>query len=245
MEDRPGLFDDSPKLSDTQSDELVAYRPVSTAAVIGALLALVSCLSLVTPWLTGLPWVAALISCLGVRSVLASPETKTGLGLARVGLAIALFAGGATYARGWYRQTLYTQQAEPVATRFLELLAEGDAIGAMELTLRLDERRSSEALAKLHYASDEEAAKRLGEFREELGIAELLGAGEPPPVLANSKTERLRGGTLFSSWVYEVPAEGGEAPLVLSLRVERPRDPRDGGPTAWRVADFKTERRAD
>lgn len=239
MEDRPGLFDDTRVLSDTQSDEVVAYRPVSTLAVLGAVLALVSSLALVSPWFVWLPVIAAVTCFAGARAVASSPDSKTGLGIAKAGLVVSLLLGGAVFARTQARQSWHTNTARPVAERFLESLAEGDTVAAYELTLPLADRRPSEEHAAIYYEADQDAAKRLADFSSSPVVSQLLKLGEPLRLGPAVSVGRSRGGRVSVFWQLVMPGSGGAKDRELKFRLDRPAKSSAVAPAAWRVSDFK------
>lgn len=239
MEDRPGLFDDTRVLSDTQSDEVVAYRPVSTLAVLGAVLALVSALALVSPWFVWLPLIAAVTCFAGARAVVADPESKTGLGIAKAGLVISLLLGGAVFARTQAQQYWHASSARPVAERFLECLAEGDTVSAYELTLPLADRRPSEEHAAIYYEADADAAKRLADFASSSAVSQMLELEKPLVLGPATAVGPATGRSVPVSWHLEMPGKGGAKARELKFRVDRPVKSSPAVPAAWRVTEFK------
>lgn len=239
MEDRPGLFDDTPILSDTQSDELVSYRPVSTLAVFGALLALVSGLALVSPWAVWLPAIAAFFGFLAVRSADANRDTQTGGGLARAGLVVSLVLTAAVFARSQYRQQAHAAASRPVAERFVERLAAGDAIGAFELTLPVTRRRPSEASAEAYYRADEGAAKRLADFRSAKEVERFLGSGDDLTLVRALPAQPDRGKRLTIAWELEASGTEGAEPRRLTLTLHRRTKSSVDTPADWRVGQLR------
>lgn len=240
MEDRPGLFDDTTVLSDTQSDELVAYRPVSTLAVFAAMLALVAGLALVSPWAAWLPAIAVLFCFMAVWSTDANRDTQSGGGLARVGLVVSLVLGAAVFARSQYRQQAHAAAARPVAERFLERLSEGDAIGAFELTLPVARRRPSKATADAYYRADEVAAKRLADFRSSEEVERFLGSGDALTLVRALPAQPDRGKRLTIAWELEVSGTEGTKPRRLTLTLHRRAESSVDTPADWRIGQLRT-----
>lgn len=229
-------------LSDPLTDEVVEYRPVSAAAVLGLVLAVASPLALVTEWLGFLPIVAAVLCLVATLKVRKSPETLSGQGIAIVGLVVACVAVGASNSQRLVEHRLHAATATAVADRFVGALEEGDAVAAYELTLPFAERMADPKAAASHYADDEEAAERLEHFHEIAPVHEALGQSLEPLGMAGAGKGSV--GRVAAMCRYLLPAHGDEAESVLIVTLERPDQTRLGKP-AWRVADFRLEPAAD
>lgn len=233
MDDRTPLATPASGLSDTQSDEAVAYRPVSTLAVLGCVVAAVSTLALVSPWFTGLPVIALLLSYAGARSVLSDPEARTGLPVALVGLALASAVLAATFVRGAVSARLHAADARPLVERFVAELGEGDVIAAFELTLPYAERHADPEAAAGFYDENQEAGETLERFAEQDAVQSLQAA--EATYRGHADPQRAPG-RLQSVWLYDAAGE------TFAIVIERPASPGRLGAAAWRVTSV---RRAD
>lgn len=234
MDDRPSLFDDRPALSDNLTEDVVAYRPISPLAVIGAVLGLASPLALVSGFLAPIPLGGALISLIAIQSVRRDPDTKSGLGVAVFGLLLSMLVLGAVAVRGPLTQRLYQSEANRVVDRFFTLLEEGDVLMAHELTRPFPERRPNKQLARLFYDADPDAKRRLIEFEEQREITRVLKADTRPELVEQTQTARMRPGVVGAARTYRLPAQGDQPELGLKLRLER-RTANRLGVAAWRI----------
>jgi hypothetical protein len=221
-------------------DDDGAYRSLYAPAVVALVLALSGCVALLVPLAWPVALVAVAVALLARSAVSRSPETLTGGGIASLALAVAVAVLVAVAARGAIAGRLHSAEANKIGDRFTELLAAGDHVGALELTLDHRSRRPSADEAKLFYASNEEAAKRLEEFLARPEVVALRGAGEAAPKLVGSDPAQAGGrGTVVVYRYYEVPAEassvGRRRTVAVTLRRDRPTGI---GRPAWRVADF-------
>lgn len=235
-------------LSDTLTDDVVAYRSLSTLAVLGAVTAVLSCAALVTPYLSLAPLVAAVLSAAGLHSVRSSPESRTGEGLAAAGLALSLAVLVAVTVRDRYAQSLNVTAAEAVAGEFLDRIARGDTAGAFELTLDLPSRQPTPEAARDKYAADEAAAERLGEFVADDTIQRLLADARAkefdPQAVGRTRIDRSGPGQIGGLWTYRLPATSAGPATGLMLKVERPAKT-GAGLAAWRVSQVDFARPAD
>ncbi|TWT96965.1 hypothetical protein Pla108_27420 [Botrimarina colliarenosi] len=225
-------------LSDTLDDEAVAYRPVSALAVVGLVLGLASLLSLVTPWLAFLPLAAVAISWAAAHQVQRDPEAQSGLGLAIAGMALSLVVLGALLVQRPVAKWLHQKSAVAVTDRFVELLAENDLVGALELTKPFPDRRPSPELAKVFYESDAAAQAQLEEFTQRAEVQRVAG-GELPVRRGPFESASVSGRRVQGIQTYKVPAGAGQEPTTLQIEVERSASPARVGGVAWRVVDYR------
>lgn len=244
MEERSSLFSDQPTLSDTMADDAAAYRPVSTLAVLGAALALVSTLALASRYFAVLPLIATVVSFAGVRSVQKDPSARTGGGVARFGLALSLVVLAATLVRGPLLQNLHETDANPVVESFLQAIEEGDLVTAYELTLPYKDRRPSPEHASLYYEADADAQQRLADFGAKSEITRLLKDDAPAPVMIDCTPAIRDHGRQMLTWYCRLPAHGELRETGLSLTLDRPATNRLG-PAGWRIAKVEFVRMAN
>jgi hypothetical protein len=222
-------------LSDLLDDEEVAYRPVSVLAVVGAALAGVSLLALVTPWLAPAPVVATVVSLVAARRIEKDPTSQSGWGIAAAALAVSLLALGAVAVKQPFTKHLHAEDAAKVTDRFIERLAEKDYAGAFELTLPLSERQATPELTASLYESDETLKERLTEFT---GRAKLPPAAETdeaaPRRTGKAEVAVSSSARVVAAIPYRIAASGE----TLRVRAERTGSSRWGG-VSWRVLDFE------
>lgn len=235
---------DSPDTLDGDSrSEPAAYRSVSTPAVVGFVLTLLSPLALLSASLWWAPLVAGFVCFLGVQQVRREPETKTGLGLASLGLALSVGLSGAAYTRTTVKDHLHKSEALPVGERFLELLAEGDTLGAYELTKPRKGRRPDRKQVEMYYTSNEDAAADHDAFLDNALIKLLTSEDGPEPRLVSvSQSADSRGGRVLVSTLYELT--GLDQPRGLQVVLERSPETRLG-PSSWRVSKYEIARKLD
>lgn len=243
MDDRHESMTGGVGLSDTLDDEAVAYRPVSAIAVLGAVLALASLLSLVTRWLAFLPIAAAVLSWAAARKVQRDPEAQSGLGIAVAGLALSLVVLGALGAQEPVTRWLHQRSAGAVADRFVELIAKDDLVGAVELMVPFADRRPTPDLAKVYYESDDDAKTRLEEFVAKPAVQRVAG-GPSPERGGPCDVGKTSGRRIAAILGYDVPAAAGQEPATVQVELERSASGRLGA-VAWRVTGFDFARVAN
>lgn len=232
MDDRPSLFNDPPVLSDTLGDDVVDYRPVSPLAVVGAVLGLLAPVALMSSLLSLVPLAGAIVSWVAAVGVQRNQETKSGRGIAILGLVLSLVVLGALLVRGPLVQQLHTTDAEPLVERFIEAVQQRDWVTAHQLTLPYARRRPTEALAKLYYEGDQTAQEELQAFAEKPEIVRL--AASEPKLLEQTETAGVRTGVAGAAWVYLLPEEDGQPATGLTIRLQR-RDENLAGGAAWQI----------
>ncbi|MEN0111328.1 MAG: hypothetical protein AAF805_11455 [Planctomycetota bacterium] len=225
----------------SDANELGDYRPVSPAAVIALALGALSPVALITPWLTPLPLLAVAVAVAAAAGVRRNADSRTGFGVAAVGLAIAAVTAGALATRGVTADSLHSAEAGRVADRFVELLLEGDAIGAHELSIPWSGRRSSADVARLYYEANEEATAKLDEFLETPVVGRLLRSGGGSASLRREVAPTpMKGGRVAAARYYEAAIP--DAPSI-GVRVDlRRSSPRVAGVVAWRVESAREAR---
>lgn len=236
MDERSSVATGGMGLSDTLDDEAVAYRPVSSIAVLGAVLAGASLLSLATPWLSFLPVLAAVLCWTAARRVQRDPEAQSGLGIAVAGLALSLLVLGAIAAQGPVAQRLHQASAGAVADRFVERVAANKLVEAAELMVPFADRRPTPELAEIFYQSDAAAKKRLEELAATPAIQRVAG-GETPRRSASGPVGNAPGRRIVTAQQYDVPASAGKDPATVQVQLERSASGRPGA-AAWRVTGF-------
>lgn len=108
------------------ADELGQYKSLSLWAVFALILGLLSLLVFVSPMLMIFPLATLGAASLALLKISNSEENLTGKNLARVGLALAVVATTAAYAKTRTAQYLYDGQIESVVRPWLEAAAASD-----------------------------------------------------------------------------------------------------------------------
>jgi hypothetical protein len=151
------------------------YQPVSRLAVAGFALAVASLVVFVAPPISVVvPIAAAIVSILALVGLRRNRELA-GSGLARIGLALALFAlaAGSTY---WLlREWQLRRAAEQVAERFVQALLDGDVRAAHQMTLPPKLRFATDRPLEDSYRDHAAARDALAKFSEDALVKELLG----------------------------------------------------------------------
>ncbi|MGL4513727.1 MAG: hypothetical protein ACRCT8_11610 [Lacipirellulaceae bacterium] len=219
-------------------DDEASYRSLHAPAVVALVLALAGGVAMLAPVAWPIALVALAVGLLAYGAIARSPETLTGGAVAALAVGLSVVVLTAVFARGVVAGRLHAADASRVADRFLELLAEGDDVGALELTLAHGSRRATREAAGLLYSSNEEAKKRLTEFGAKPAIVGLKSKGAGAPRLVERTAARNGPGkTVSVVHLYDLDSDGAEARRTVALTLRR--DPPQGvGRPAWRVADF-------
>lgn len=230
-------------------DPVVAYRPISSAAVAALLLGLASPLALAWTLFWILPLLGVLVALAALRNIARSEGTLAGRWAALVGIALSLLVGAMAISSKYVRNRTVAEQATPWGIKWCELLLEGKAAEALELKQDPMTRRPFSTLAE-YYENNDAAKERLAEFREEELVALLLNAPDgstvtPGPV---DQVERSRGGYVvvraFTLEPGAATADGAKqyaAPTVFSLQLRKSPDRGEIG-GLWSVEAYRRGR---
>jgi len=118
--------------SSYDADELGHYRSLCTLAVVALVLGICSVLAFASPLMLIVPLSAAATALLAMRSISASAGGLSGLRLAQLGLALAVFFAVASIVRIEARSWMLKRQAEQVGRQWLSLAAERRAEDMLE-----------------------------------------------------------------------------------------------------------------
>ncbi len=114
-----------PLKSISGADELGQYRSLSTLALAAFVLGLLSPLVFVSALLVVVPLAAVATAWLALRKISSSLGGLSGAGLARCGLALAIFFSAAAATRVSFRNELFRRQADATAQQWLSLVSSG------------------------------------------------------------------------------------------------------------------------
>ncbi len=214
------------------------YQPVSRLAVAGLALAVASLVVFVAPPISlVVPIAAAIASIVALVNIRRNRELA-GIGIARIGLALAIFtlATGSTY---WLlREWQLRRTAEQVAARFVRALLDGDVRAAHQMTLPPRARFSTDRPLADSYRDHAAARDALAKFSEDALVKELVGREAKITRTAVQWHESHRGGEGFSVFVESWEDQGEPAPeFFLSLLVEQTTDQANPG---WVVTRYSS-----
>lgn len=214
------------------------YQPVSRLAVAGFALAVASLVVFVAPPIsTIVPIAATIVSILALISIRRNRELA-GIGIARSGLALALFAlaAGSTY---WLlREWQLRRTAEQVAACFVQSLLDGDLRAAHQMTLPPKLRFPTDRPLTDSYRDTAPARDALAKFSEDALVKELLGREAKITRTAVQWHESHRGGEAFGVTVESWEHQGKSAlEFGLSLLIEQTTGESDAG---WVVSRYSS-----
>ena len=114
-----------------EADELGKYTSLSSLAVCALLLGLASLVALLAPLLVVVPIAGIIVSLLALARINGSAGALSGKKLAFCALALCVICGVASPLRIKVRDALYQRQADRSARNWLELLAQNEALQAL------------------------------------------------------------------------------------------------------------------
>lgn len=120
--------------------EETEYRSLSTLAVVGCVLGVLSGVAWFSPLLLVLPVVALVVSVMGLRQIAANPDLYTGRPLALVGVALAVIAFTMVNANRLVTSWLIERQATAVAEEWLQRVRTEQFDAAYELSRKQPEQ---------------------------------------------------------------------------------------------------------
>ncbi len=236
-------------------EQEITYRSLSSTAVFGLVLALVSILAFFWPTLWPLTLVALVVCWSAASTITKNAESLAGINLARLGMFLAVAIGVATYARTTTVQRIQGADADLVADRFIELVLDDKLTGAKELMLPYAERQPTAEHAAIHYESDQTASEGLDEFKLQKPIELLLAAKKGAVELIDKNiTTPSRYGRYATGRIYEIKpsdnssetrtgqdnSDRNNASKRILLILER-SSPLSPNPVAWYVKDVRMQ----
>lgn len=168
----------NPANLDAEIDESAPeYRPISTLAVIGLLLALASVLAFVHPLLWLLPLAGAAASGWALVRLSAPDATQIGRKAALVALTLSLMLGAAAPVRwGLFRWQMQAE-AQHLAWQWFEALREGNAYRAHQFTIYEAQRAAPDDDLATRY-SEPEQRRQIEDYVQDPAVQTLLSLGK-------------------------------------------------------------------
>jgi hypothetical protein len=158
------------RFTDTESEELTAYRPINRWAVVAAVLGVLSTASLLHPAFLVIPVIGAATSLIAALQLTRAASNQTGRQAMAWGLILSLLFGSCSAASAIYRQNRIRAEARQYAQSWLELFRAGRVREAHQLSLSDDGRIPPGVSLDEHYAArDSDSKSRLPGLREPHG----------------------------------------------------------------------------
>jgi len=223
----------------SEESALARYHSVSSLAIVALLLALLSALALVHPLLWIVPVLAVVTALLALRRITLGDEVLVGRGLAVCALLLALFLAGCASARFFTVRAAIYQEAQAVATSWLNTLRQGDLDLAHQWTLTPGVRQRDRSQLGAHYAQDLELRAGRRQFFSREPARTLAAAGNNGEVRFTGNVEQAgdREVRLVVLQYELVPHRAGQEQKV-PLRIVLRRTTSSGdGPSYWQVVD--------
>lgn len=218
-------------MSETVSEELPDYRPVSKLAVAALVAGLASCLVLFTPLAAMLPLVAIVLAVVALAEIRKSEGRLAGRWPALGGLALAIGFVSQTFATTLVDGLVAKQRATATAESWVTAIREGRFDDALSVS-------SPRALTMIDVAGhgeaiEPEALRRAFQAMSEVTAVANCRESAPRPIA----TERSEGG-----WVVRISLEGCGSARELTVVVASQLLVRRGHPIEeWRVDRFTLE----
>ena len=223
--------DDQP----TDLQETLAYRDLSTQAILGFVLALLSPVAFFAPLLLIVPFLATVLCFTAAVSINRSPERLTGSWLALSGLFLSLTLTAAIYSKNMAAESLHHRDVEALAEEFLDKLAQEDFGRACELTVDLPSRLPEGVSYKEFYGDNERAKERLDEFTSDPGVMALAGQHEIAPELVAQSAPHSHKSEVYLTRTYRVATDSRNQLVKVSFARSGRREQKP----AWRVVGCK------
>jgi hypothetical protein len=218
--------------------EVSRYHSVSPWAICAFVLGLLSPLALVGPLLWLLPISCAVVALIAMRKISSSGGELVGWNIALMGLLLAMLFGITAPVHTLTRHYWLETRAEAFANQFTDLLQEGRAFAAYQLTLDPRLRKPLEVDLSAEYAKDTNAQKKFDDFSQR----------EPAKILLAQRSQATVE-QLQSKWLssdedsdrvavrYRIAHQenGSTVPLEIQLTLSRFLDGKTGG-ELWRIS---------
>jgi hypothetical protein len=158
------------RFSSNEAETLVEYEPIDRLALAVLLLGIASIFALIHPLLWALPILAIALAAFALRRI-AIQQRQSGRRSALWGLGLALLFGSCAFTWTLTANYLMSSQARKCCDTWLALLRDGELYKAHQLTMRFEERLSTDDSLDKFYTS-----VKAGQIPEKMRASK-----DPPP----------------------------------------------------------------
>ncbi len=167
----------APHWAETPEAELTQYRSLSGMAVTGLILGVLGVLGLFTPILWPVAWAGVVLSALALVRIARHPQSLAGRGIARAGLALAVFFACMAPAQRYAYQAMVRAQARQFAELWFDLLRRNEPHKAYQLTRHPAYRKPLDERLWKFYGQGTEAREELEHYVKRPEVRTLLALG--------------------------------------------------------------------
>jgi hypothetical protein len=207
-----------------EQEELIQYRSLSSLALLGLLLGLVSVFAYWQPALVVIPAIGAVVSGLALRRVSRDPQALSGRWLALAGLALAIGFGSAGIARFASFHWQFERQARTVVELWFEYLANAEPHKAHQLTKSPAERLPLDNKLWRAYRSNNELQAGIRDYVRQQPIRTLLALGHTAQVRfyqTEAPTRNMGDGGTAEVYAVTYPDAGQTKTFFVHVTVAR------------------------
>jgi hypothetical protein len=228
---RGALLDDEP---------LARPRAISGLAWVGLVLGVAAALALTAPYMWLLPIAGVAVSIAALVSIARDPQGKIGRSAAVAGLVLSLLFGVWGISNHLARHRLLYRQSEVFATRWLQMVLDGELYAAHQLKMPQNDRRPPGTDLAAYYEEDTDANQSFREFIRHSPISDLIDMG-PGAVCRFERNAQLESARDYSGPYDRIvqhfdiePNDGDAQRTRVQIELIRSRD-RWSGEAQWRV----------
>ena len=226
---------------DEADPQLVEYRAVSVAAVLGLLLGLSAPLAMLAPLLWVIPAIGIAVSLWALRSIAASDGALAGRAIALAGLALSIIFGAAAASAIASEAWWLRREAQPVAAHWFALLRDDQPQQAQQLILPPAQRQPAGADLWDYYRNATDARESLERFVADPLVHALLALGPKAEVrYYGTQGHGAYDDKQQVSQYYAItyPENDRRHTFFARLVLERSLDPTTGA-ARWQVAGYE------
>jgi hypothetical protein len=229
-----------PRLSDTQDTDLVQYRALSSLAVTGLVLGLLSPLAVLGPLLWIIPAAGALVSSAALWRISRPAAALAGRRLAECGLLLSIVFGTAVGADAVVYRFLVRQEARRFAAMWFGYLLQSrppEPQKAYSLTIPPQLRQASDQLAD-HYRRNPRRRETMETYLQTPLVRKLLALGPGARVRydgCDNQSSSDEGEQV--ELIYAVIPAGGNGQTTFLVRLELARLKLESGRANWQLVN--------
>ncbi|MGE0605765.1 MAG: hypothetical protein AB7O62_01470 [Pirellulales bacterium] len=217
------------------------YRALYPLTAVSLALGTVSGIAFVSSALLVVPILALLTGIWGWRAVSRAPDTWTGQRLAIAGVVLAMFFGGAAFARYSSRQAHLLAAADATAMEWFGYLAHNELHKANQLEIKPSKRLPIDENLWTAYKEDDKLNARLRDDVKLGGVRALLVLGERAhvrPCAVVSQNWHEGTDTIKRMFHVSFEQDGKLRSFFVELQLSRVID-RDTGIVGWKVGPLR------